>query len=198
MADVQTRYHPAVPAAAALQVPSSLRERLARREVTLTAADGQDYVIRPIRPTDAASLMRGYDAMENMSKWFRMLHALPHLTEAMALDFCTPDPARDICLVLEGKGALAGEILGGARIAGRGDRNTAEFSVSLRPEARHLDLARQALETVFAAAREMGYVRVWASIHSDNASMKTLARRLGCRLRLDPEDGALMIAERNL
>ncbi|MFD0985858.1 GNAT family N-acetyltransferase [Methyloligella solikamskensis] len=198
MAIVQTRFHPAVPAAAPVEAPISLRERLARREVTLRAADGQAYVVRPIRPTDAASLMRGYDALENMSKWFRMQHALPHLSPAMALDFCTPDPARDICLVVEGKGALAGEILGGARIAGQADSRTAEFSVSLRPEARHLDLARQALETVFAAGREMGYVRVYATIHVDNTPMKTLARRLKCRLRRDPEDGALMIAERNL
>ncbi|ODA68105.1 hypothetical protein A7A08_01275 [Methyloligella halotolerans] len=196
MAVVHTRYHPAVPATAPVELPRTLRERLARREVTLNGRDGLAYVVRPIRPTDAASLIRGYDALENMSKWFRMNHTMPHLSEAMALDFCTPDPAKDICLVIEGRGTLAGEILGGARIAGQPDGRTAEFSVSLRPEARHLDLARQALETVFAAGREMGYRRTWASIHADNTPMKTLARRLGCRLRRDPEDSALMLAER--
>ncbi len=198
MANLHFGLLPPPPAAVPAALPRALRERLARREVRLRATDGQDFVIRPIRPADAPSLMRGYDALENMSKWFRMLHAMPHLSEAMALDFCTPDPARDICLVVEGKGTLAGEILGGARIAGAPDGLTAEFSVSLRPEGRRLGLAHQALETVFAAAREMGYVRVWASIHSENASMLALARRLKCRLRRDPDDAALMIAERDL
>lgn len=197
MAVVQTRYHPAVPAAA-VEAPISLWERLARREIALTAADGQAYVVRPIEPSDAPSLMRGYDALENRSKWFRMLHSLPHLTEEMALDFCTPDPAREVCLVLEGRDALEGEILGGARIAGDADGVSAEFSVSLRPEARGLGLAHQVLETVFAVAREMGYRRIWASIHAENVSMAHLARSLHCHLRRDPEDGALLLAERAL
>lgn len=173
----------------------TLRGRLQTCEVTLAGKDGGSYRIRPIRQSDAASLMRGYDAMTDTSKWFRLLHSVPHLTESMAMQFCEPDPERDLCVVLEGRGALEGEILGGARISGAVDGVRAEFSVSLRPEAQGLGLARKALETVFAVAKEMGYTQIWGSIHQRNESMLRLAKKMGFRLRRDPEDAALMVAE---
>lgn len=172
-----------------------LRDRLEAREVTARGKDGQDYVMRLILPSDVCSLMRGYDSMSDHSKWFRMLHRVPHLTEAMALRFCTPDPKRDLCVVVEGIGKLEGEILGGARIAGADDGRSAEFAVSLRPEAQGLGLARQALETVLAAGREMGYRKVWGSISRHNSAMLALARRVGFNLRRDPDDPTLMLAE---
>ena len=86
--------------------------------VTLTDKNGETYLLRPIRPADAPSLMRGYDAMSDQAKWFRMLHTVPHLSEDVAQRYCAPDPERDLCFVIEGQGTLLGEILGGARIAG--------------------------------------------------------------------------------
>ena len=173
----------------------TLRDQLESSAGTVTGKDGRSYAIRPIRPSDAPSLMRGYEAMTDASKWFRMLHSVPHLTDEMAHEFCTPDPKRDLCVVLEGWGALEGEILGGARIAGAPDGMSCEFSVSLRPEAQKLGLARQALETVFAVAKEMGYTRIWGSIHEHNEPMLHLAETLGFTLRRDPDDLSLMKAE---
>ncbi len=165
---------------------------------TVSGGDGRCYAIRPIRPSDAPSLMRGYDALPERLKWFRMMHAVPRLTEAMALAFCTPDPNCDLCLVLEGRGDLEGEILGGARIAGSPVEGSCKFSVSLRPEAQSLGLARRALHTGFAAAKEMGYTQVWGSIHLSNERMLRLARQMGFRLQRHPEDSALMLAEISL
>ena len=97
---------------------SPLKDRLARRRVTIAGKDGHPFLARPINESDAGALMRCYDAMTERGRWFRMLHHLPHLTEDMARGFCTPDPKRDLCIVLEGNGTLEGEILGGARITG--------------------------------------------------------------------------------
>jgi acetyltransferase len=105
----------------------------------------------------------------------------------MARAFCTPDPNRELCIVVEGVGELEGEILGGARIAGAVDGISAEFAVSLRPEAQGLGLARKALETVIKVAKESGYRKVWG--------MLALARRVGFSLRRDPDDFSLMLAE---
>ena len=117
------------------QDTQSLRDQLEACEIRLAGKDGRSYAIHPIRTSDAASLIRGYDATSDRLKWFQMLHAIPHLTETMALDFCRPDPTRDICVVVEGCDELDGEILSGTRISGVADGAKAEFSVSLRPEA---------------------------------------------------------------
>ena len=177
---------------------AEVKQRIEAEHVTVNGKNGEPYLLRPIRPSDAPSLMRGYDALSDESKWFRMLHAVPHLSESMAKEFCSPDPERDICLVIEGRGVLTGEILGGARIAGREKSDSVEFSVSLRPEAQGLGLARQALEATLAAAAEMGYRSVWGTISVRNKPMLGLAERMGFSLRSDPDDRSLMLAERTL
>ena len=101
-------------------------------------------------------------------------------------------------MVLEGCDELDGEILVGTRISGPADGVRAEFSVSLRPEAQGLSLARKALETIFAVAKEMGYAQIWGSIHRRNEPMLRLAESMGFHLRRDPEDPALMVAELSL
>lgn len=157
--------------------------------------DGKDYLARPIRPADAPSLMRGYDALSDQGKWFRMFHAVPHLTDRMAYDYTHPNPADEVCLVVEGKDALAEDILGGARVAGLAPGAMAEFSVSFRPEARGLGLAKHSLAAVIDIARLRGCAGVWGEISKHNGEMLGLAARLGMSLRRDPEDWSFRIAE---
>lgn len=176
----------------------TLLDQLEARELTIMGKDGCAYVMRPIQPSDAPSLMRGYDAMTEESKWFRLLHRVPHLTESMALAFCSPNPESELCVVVEGAGELSGEILGGARIAGSLGAESAEFAVSLRPEAQGLGLAKNALQTALSAARAMGYKEVWGSISARNNAMLALAGRLGFSLSRDPDDLSLVKAEMSL
>ena len=135
--------------------------------------------------------------MSDEAKWSRLLHGLPHLTEAMATTFCMPDPSREICVVIEGIDRLAGEILGGARIAGASDGCSAEFAMSLRPEAQGCGLARQALETVLAAAREMGYRKCGGRSRAATAPCWAWRDDWDFR-RHDKEDLSLMHAELRL
>ncbi len=171
-----------------------LGRELVATHLSVRGKDGQIYFLRPISPSDAPSLARGYDAMSDEAKWFRMLNAIPHLTAEMAHRFCSPDPARELCIVIEGRGSLNGEILGGARIAGKPGDRSAEFSVSLRPEAQGLGLGHHVLETALQEAREMGYKNVWGSIAVYNAPMLALARRMGFELSPDADDHTLIRA----
>lgn len=175
-----------------------LRAHLQNGEVEVRGRDGRPYHLRSIRPSDAASLMRGYDAMSKEAKWFRMLYTVPHLTPEMAQRYCSPDPARDYCVVVEGRDALDGEILGGARIGGAGDGHAAEFSVSLRPEAQGKGLAEAALSTVLDIAREMKFTTIWGVIAANNAPMIGLARKLGFQLVPNPDDLSEVVGEISL
>lgn len=175
-----------------------IRRKLEVNHIAVKAKDGESYLLRPIAPSDAPSLVRGYDAMSDQAKWFRMLYTMSHLSEELARRFCNPDRDRDLCIVIVGHGSLQGEILGGARIAGEADGRCAEFSVSLRPEAQRLGLAHRALHMVLQAAKEMGYERVWGMIAVQNTAMLSLARRLGFTLSPDLDDATLVHAEIDL
>ena len=119
-----------------------LRGLIEEGRLCLVARDGRRLRLRGIRPEDADSMIRGYDALSDEAKWFRMLHAMPHLSAQMARALCSPDPSSEICLVIEGEGPLAEEIVGGARLADMAPGAAAEFSVSLRPEMQGQGLAR--------------------------------------------------------
>ncbi len=160
----------------------------------LIAKDGEHYRFRSIRASDAGSLMRGYDAMSDESKWSRLLTARPHLSEEMAERFCTPDPAEEVCLVIEGRDALAGEILGGGRVAGLAPGERAEFAVSLRPEARGLGLGHQILKAAIEVARARGCSGVWGTISAENLEMLALARHMGMTVERDPDDWSIETA----
>lgn len=176
----------------------SLRTRIEAGRTRVAGKDDTSYAVRPIHPSDAPSLMRGYDALSEQGKWFRMLHAVPHLTAEMAAHFSDPDPETEVCVVIEGRGALSGEIVGGARVADLGAGRAAEFSVSLRPEMRGLGLARQALQIVIELAREAGCRSIYGIIARRNTAMLGLARRLGFEIVPDPDDMALLRAELTL
>ena len=176
----------------------TLRQRLEQHQVFLEAKDGDRYLLRPIEPADAPSLIRGYNALSPRERWFRLLHAVPALDAETARRFCSPDPLLDICLVLEGRGELARDIVGGARITGERNREAGEFSVSMRPEVQGLGLARQALETALRAATEAGYKRIFGYIAASNSAMLGLAGRLGFTIRSDPDDPTQRIAEISL
>ena len=51
------------------------------------------------------------------------------------------------------------------------------FRCGLRRKAE--GLARKALETVFAVAKEMGYVQIWGSIHRRNEPTLRIAESMG-------------------
>jgi len=168
------------------------------RPQEVQARNGRRYILRTIKASDAPSLIRGYEALSPQDRWFRMLHAMPEMSEASALAFCTPDLERDFCLVLEGQDELTSEILGGARITGDASGKNCEFSVSLRPEVRRLGLAQAALRMALQAAADAGYERVYGAIARDNRAMINLAVLLGFNIRNNPDDPALVIAERSL
>jgi len=177
---------------------TSVRAELDGGKVTVKAHDGKDYKLRSIRPADAESLTRGYAAMSNEAKHFRMLYKVPELTPEMAARFCSPDPSRDYCVVVEGRDALEGEILGGARIMGIKEGQSAQVSVSLRPEAEGKGLAKAALVTVLRVAAEMGVKSVWGVIVTDNKPMIALARNLGFALVENPDDSSETLARLDL
>ena len=166
----------------------SLVADLEQGRVAVRARDGQEYRLRPIRPSDAVSLARGYAAMSAEAKHNRMLYKVPELTPAMAAAYCSPDPERDYDVIVEGRDALAGEVLGGARLTGLKDGKAAQISVSLRPEGERKSLGKAALKTVLRVAQEKGMQSVWGIVVTDNKPMMALAKSLGFTFAENPDD----------
>ena len=171
--------------------------RVGPRRWRTETRDGRGLILREIRPEDAPALIAAFARQDPDDRKLRLLSALPKLPERMAQRFCTVDGVRDFCLVWEPEDA-AGTLAGGARLMrDPGDETRAEFAVSVASELKGHGLGRKALETVIELGAENGIERVWGSISRGNTAMRGLAAKLGMTERPDPDDRALVIAERS-
>jgi acetyltransferase len=151
--------------------------------------------LRPIRPDDATALQRAFARMDLRDRRARLFAPVSELTDQAAQEFCTIDESCELCLVLESDDG-PGEILGGCRLMGDRSGETAEFAVSLRSDLKGQGLGHALLKVLLDHAAQMGFQMVWGSILSDNTAMRALAEDFGFRITRDPDDAALLKAER--
>jgi RimJ/RimL family protein N-acetyltransferase len=164
-----------------------------RRDRIILGKDGHAYRMRPIRPSDAPSLVRGYAALSARAKYFRLLHTVPTLNTRFVRSMCEIDPETEACLVVEGREDLSGDLIAGARVHDLGQGRDAEYAVSARPEGEGLGLAKQALEAVIEIARARGCRSVWGLVARDNAAMLGLSKRLGFAVEAFPDDPTVVV-----
>ncbi len=155
--------------------------------------EGNDYRLRPIRPEDAPAAQRALREMDPRDVRARLFAATTEMSDEAMRRFCTPDPARDLCLVLECDDR-PGELLGGCRLMGDAGGGSAEFAVTLLTAMKGRGLGRALMETLLAEAPTHGFTKVWGTILGDNRAMIELCRKLGFSIARDPDDPALVKA----
>src|SRR5262245_32542313 len=84
----------------------------ARWTETLALSNRRRRRLRPIRPADALSLRRGFMALSPEDVRLRFLHPMTELTEETALRLASPDPRRELALVLAEPPTDAGALVG--------------------------------------------------------------------------------------
>ena len=73
--------------------------------------------------------------------------------------------------------------------------DVAEFALAVADGWQGVGLGSRLLGALVARARAAGLRKLRGSVMADNVPMLTLAQRLGARLRGDPEEASLMIAD---
>ncbi len=171
-------------------------EQLAHR----WSSHGQDFLIRPIRPEDAAShaaLVRRVPA-EDLR--FRFFSSTRQVAPEQMARLTQIDYDREMAFIAV---RLADqETVGVARLvsegAGRDGRGGGEFAILAQPDAKGLGLSRHLMECLFAWARSRGLARVSGLVLADNHSMLGFVRHLGFTLDRVPGDGETVQASIDL
>jgi GNAT superfamily N-acetyltransferase len=133
-------------------------------------------VIRPIQPSDADLLRRGWERLSFESRYRRFLAPMNDLSESQLRYLTEVDHHDHEALI-----ALdpdSGEALGVARFV-RTDAETAEFAVTVVDDHQGLGLGTALLELLTGRAREEGIARFGALLLAENKEVLELLRRLG-------------------
>jgi acetyltransferase len=146
-------------------------------------ARGERFLIRPIRPADAAE----HDA------FFAAVH---ELTPAQLDKFTRLDYDRDMALIAVRE--ETGQTVAVARLVRESDPLVAEFAVIVQHDLQGAGLATHLMRRLLAWAPLHGVHEVVGEILAENAAMIDLARHLGFRLRHLAEDQQIIEARLNL
>jgi acetyltransferase len=147
----------------------------AELEEDLRLADGRVVRLRPIRPDDAATERRFFDALSERSRYQRFMQYLRELPPPMLARFTQLDYDRELALV-----AVSGsDFVAVGRYSPNADGRTAEFALVAADAWQGKGLGRALLERLVRAARDTGYDALYGHILGANREMLDLARRLG-------------------
>jgi len=165
-------------------------------------ADGRSVLVRPVLPQDGALHQRFVRELSPASRYRRFHSAVSELPEA-TLDYLTQvDYASHLALLAETFGERGEEVqVAEARYVRRTDADeahVADFALAVADRWQGLGLGSRMLAALVDSARSAGVRRLEGSVLADNEPMCVLLRRHGWKLRIDADDGRLLVASLEL
>ena len=157
--------------------------------------DGTTVHTRPLRASDRAKLLTGFERLSPDSRYRRFFSATPRLTTRMLDRLFDVDGRDRVAIGAEQLrfGWFPGPGLGVARFTRLPEaRNVAEMAISIVDEMQGRGLGTLLLLELSAAARAHGITRFAAWVQPDNEPMKALILKVDPLARSRVEDGLLV------
>jgi len=152
---------------------------------------GEVFNLRPVRPDDAPALIELSARCEPNDLRMRFFGAMTELSPRLAARLSQIDYDREMAfLALPATTDGISTVAGVVRLSGDPDRIEAEYAVMVRSDLKHHGLGRRLMQEILGYARSRGYARVFGQVLGENTHMLDLARQLGAKTSLDPEDCA--------
>jgi acyl-CoA hydrolase/GNAT superfamily N-acetyltransferase len=177
---VQRTYHlyeeEAVPRAAATEYPD-------RWEITPTLRDGSKVLLRPIKPTDEASLKEFFGTLPQHGHYVRFLSVMKVFPRPDFQAFLNVDYEKEMCVV-----GVVGPP-GAERIAALGrylldeETNTAEVDFAVHPEWQGKGLASFLLRHLVQIGRSKRIAGFVTYVDASNRGALSVFERVGCEVR---------------
>ena len=155
----------------------------------------ETLAIRPIRPTDEAAEADFFAHLTPEDVRFRFFSALKQLPPKLLFRLTHIDYVAEMAFIAE---QASGGIVGVARLVRDPDATNGEYAVAIRPDMKGHGLANHLMARLLDWGRGQGMTHVHAMILADNGPMIAFARKLGGRLKRDPQDSSVVRAEMSL
>ena len=146
----------------------------AELEANVTISLGR-LLVRPIRPGDAAELVRFHDGLSKESQYLRFFGTHPHLSAREIERFTVVDYRNRLALVIE----LDGSLIAVARFDRLEGTTTAEVAFVVADAYHHHGLATMLLHRLAEAALDRGIDRFFAETLPMNQAMLAVFHESG-------------------
>jgi acetyltransferase len=156
-----------------------------------TMKNGENVIIRPVRPEDEPLLIRLHQALSERSVYLRYFSPLKlsHRTAHERLQrICFIDYDREVALVVERKTEHGPEIIAIGRLSKLRGHNDAELAVLVDDRYQHLGMGSELYKRMIEVARDEKLQRVVSIILNENIDMLAIVRKLGFHLQNELND----------
>jgi acetyltransferase len=160
-----------------------------------TMKNGDEVLVRPIRPEDEPLLIKLHQVLSERTVYLRYFQPL-RLSQRTAHDrltrICFIDYDREMALVTEHKGADGTpEIIAIGRLSRLHGKDEAEMAVLVDDRFQHQGLGTELYRRLIEIARDEHVGSVVSTILSENREMQVICRKLGFQLQSSLEDGTV-------
>ncbi len=152
--------------------------------------NGEEVLIRPIRPEDEPMMVRFHQTLSERSVYLRYFHLLQldhRVSHDRLVRICFNDYDRELALVA----VREGEILAVARLTKKHGANEGEFAVLISDEYQGRGLGTELVSRLLEIARIEKLDRVSAEILPENIQMQNVCRLLGFHLAFSADEGTI-------
>ncbi len=161
-----------------------------------TMKNGDDAVIRPIRPEDEPLLIKLHQALSERTVYLRYFQPLK-LSQRTAHErltrICFIDYDREMAFVVEHKKEDGTpEIIGIGRLSKLRGRNEAELAVLVDDRFQHQGMGTELYRRLIVVAHDEKLERVVSTILNENREMRAICQKLGFKLEADMEEGTIL------
>jgi len=163
------------------------------------ARNGEEMMVRPIRPEDAAAHAEAFGRLAPEDVRWRFFSPLREMSPALIARLTQIDYDREMAFIASRR--VPGQpdrTVGVARLIREPGREEAEFAVIIDQTMKGQGLGRHLMERLFTWARAQNIRTIIGHVLADNAPMLAFARALGFELRRSAEEEDVMEARLRL
>ena len=160
--------------------------------------DGQDIVIRPIRPEDADIEQSFVRNLSEQSKYMRFMQALQELTPEMLVRFTQIDYDREMAFIAVTGGAGEETEIGVARYTIQPDGESCEFAIVVADDWHHRGIGSHLMDALMRAARAKGLRLMEGEVLAENRVMQHMVERLGFVTQKSHYDDDVVVVKKRL
>lgn len=160
-----------------------------------TFKDGQDWMLRPIRPEDAQPLQEFVRGLSDESRYMRFVSMMRELTPRMLARYTRIDYDRELALVAtvqvpnpEHRGHPREQIIGFAHYLRNADGRGAEYALVIADAWQRRGLGKELMRGLIEAAQYQGLTYIDGVVLATNRAMLSLMASLGFQNDEDPSD----------
>ncbi len=149
--------------------------------------DGEEIIIRPIRPEDAAIEKAFIAGLSEQARYFRFMQALHEVTPQMLVRFTQIDYDREMALIAVRREGGEEREIAVARYIINPDGESCEFAIVVADAWSHRGIGTRLMQQLTGIARTRGLRTMTGEVLAENRPMLELARNLG--FVITPADG---------